>query len=105
MPHNAAGILTDPPVSVPKEAIVISDVKAAPDPPLEPPEIFSKFHGLWQGPKCGLLFVAPQAYSCIFNFPVKIAPASLNFSTTVASWFGTKSLWILDDIVVTSFFI
>lgn len=39
-----------PPVSVPSDAIVISDATAAPEPPLDPPGILSKFHGLWQAP-------------------------------------------------------
>src|SRR5699024_478517 len=88
-PQKAAGVRVEPPVSVPNEPKVMSAATAAPEPPLEPPGILFKSHGLWQAPKCGLLVVAPQAYSCRLSLPVSTAPACVNFRTTVALCFGT----------------
>ncbi len=39
MPQSAAGIRTDPPVSVPRPAATMRAATAAPEPPLEPPAI------------------------------------------------------------------
>ncbi len=58
-PLSAAGILTEPPVSVPSAAAHIPAATAAPDPPLEPPGIRSGSQGLRHGPKCGFCVVPP----------------------------------------------
>src|SRR5699024_7852148 len=92
IPQAEDGILIDPAVSVPKEAMVASAATAAPEPPLEPPGILFIFQGFLTGPKCGLLFVIPHAYSCKLTFPVITTPAFSNFFTTVASKSDTKSL-------------
>src|SRR5699024_2626974 len=83
-PHAAAGIRIDPAVSVPIDTGVDPTATEAADPPLEPPEIFSLFQGFRTGPKWGLSFVMLSAYSCMFNFPMMIAPASFSFVITVA---------------------
>src|SRR5690606_34291809 len=97
-----AGMRIDPPVSVPSDAIDIWDATAAPDPPLEPPGIFVRSHGFLHGPKCGLVVVAPHAYSCILSLPVNVTPDIFSFETTVASKSATNSLWMLDPIVAFS---
>ena len=49
-PFSAAGIRTEPPVSVPSVAAARSAPIAAPDPPLEPPLTRVVSHGLWTSP-------------------------------------------------------
>jgi hypothetical protein len=50
-PQNAAGIRTEPAVSVPTATSTSPAATAAPDPPLEPPQTCSVFHGFRAGPK------------------------------------------------------
>ncbi len=50
IPHSAAGIRIDPPVSVPTDANAIPVATAAADPPLDPPEIRSRAQGLRTDP-------------------------------------------------------
>ena len=57
-PHNAAGILIDPP---PSDQVVIGTMpaaKAADDPPDDPPGVNSLFQGFFEAPK-GTLSVTP----------------------------------------------
>jgi hypothetical protein len=49
-PQNDAGTRVDPPVSLPIAIGTQPVAMAAPDPPLEPPEIRSRSHGLRTGP-------------------------------------------------------
>ncbi len=58
-PQNAAGMRTEPAVSVPRDASTRPAATAAPLPPLEPPQTCSGFQGLSAGPKCGLVVSAP----------------------------------------------
>src|SRR5918911_4737413 len=62
-PHSAAGMRILPPVSVPVVPAASPAAIAAPEPPLDPPGIASRFHGLRVAPKCGLLVVTPNASS------------------------------------------
>ena len=48
IPHNPAGILIEPPVSVPRDPMHNPPETAAADPLLDPPVIFMVFQGLWQ---------------------------------------------------------
>ena len=50
MPQRAAGIRTDPPVSLPMVMAHCPAAVADPEPPLEPPVIRSGFQGLCVGP-------------------------------------------------------
>src|SRR5699024_8121383 len=83
-PHAAAGIRIDPAVSVPIDTGVEPTATEAADPPLEPHEIFSLFQGFRTGPKRGLSFVMLCTYSCMFNFTLIVALASLSFHITAA---------------------
>ena len=49
-PQNAAGVRTDPPPSVPCPSATIPAATAAPEPPLDPPALWSVAHGLRVGP-------------------------------------------------------
>src|SRR5687767_16038504 len=51
-PHQAAGIRTDPPESVPSAPKHIPAATAAAEPLEEPPVTRSRAHGLRTGPKC-----------------------------------------------------
>ena len=59
MPQCAAGMRTDPPVSVPRAPAHSRAATAAPDPPDEPPGMRSTSHGLRTGPVCANADVAP----------------------------------------------
>ena len=100
IPHKAEGILIEPPVSVPREAIHCPAATDEADPPLEPPVIRSVSHGFRAGPSWGLILVAPKANSCICSFPTTIAPASFSLLTTIASFLGTRLRYILDPTAV-----
>ncbi len=49
-PHSAAGMRIDPPPSLPWARGTIPAATAAADPPEDPPEEWSRFHGLRVGP-------------------------------------------------------
>src|SRR5579864_4611606 len=88
-PQNDAGIRIEPPVSVPVANGTIPAATAAADPPLDPPGMRSRSHGLWIAPKCGLFDVAPYASSCSPVLPTSTAPASSSLAAITASRVGT----------------
>ena len=81
---RAAGMRTEPPVSVPSPPGAIPAAMAAAVPPLDPPGNRARSYGLRTGPKVALLLVAPKAGSCMLFLPSTIAPASIKVSTTRA---------------------
>ena len=85
MPQNAAGCLTEPPVSEPKAATAKPAATAAADPPLDPPETRLWSCGFLVTPKAEFSVEAPIANSSRFVLPKKVAPADLNLLITVAS--------------------
>src|SRR5699024_11216558 len=85
IPHKAAGIRTEPPVSVPIAASAQFAVTAAAEPPLDPPAIRELSQGFFVAPKVGLIFVPPNANSCILAFARIIPPALLRLCIIVAS--------------------
>ena len=89
-PQKAAGIRTEPAVSVPSAASTRPAATAAPLPPLEPPQMCSGFHGLSAGPKWGLVVEAPYANSWVLSFPAIVAPAARRRATHSASSAGTR---------------
>ena len=93
IPHNPAGILIEPPVSVPRDPMHNPPETAAADPLLDPPVIFMVFQGLWQSPNTEFLPVVPKANSCMLSLPIITAPACSNLSTTVALNVGMKLLY------------
>src|SRR3954465_2655302 len=96
-PHNAAGWRMDPPVSEPSVARHSSAATAAADPPEEPPGIRSRSQGLRVVKKPEFSVELPIANSSMFNRPKIIAPASFNFSTTVALYGERKLPRIFDE--------
>ena len=67
IPFNAAGILTEPPVSVPIAKAANPDATATAEPLLEPPGILCTFssHGFLGVPLCLFKPVAPSANSTV----------------------------------------
>ncbi len=84
-PHKPAGWRIDPPVSVPidKQAIRAATLAAAP--PLDPPGMQSKFHGLRVGKNAEFSFEPPIANSSMLVRPRKTASAARSFWIIVAS--------------------
>jgi hypothetical protein len=62
---------------------------AAADPPLDPPALSARFHGLRVAPNTALTVFGPNANSGVLVLPRTMAPAVLNRSTTAASSSGT----------------
>ena len=89
-PLSAAGMRMLPPVSVPSVPAASRATMAAPEPPLEPPGMWSSDQGLWVAPVWGLLVVVPQANSCVFVFPINTVPASRRRRAQVESAAGTR---------------
>src|SRR5215510_3761827 len=92
-PQNADGMRTEPPVSDPSEKTQSPAACAEVEPPLEPPGIRERSHGLWMAPKCGLLLVIPYASSWSPVLPRRMAPASYS---------GRNSRKIFDPAVVAT---
>ena len=69
-PQSAAGMRTEPPVSVPIATGAIRAATAAPDPPLLPPGMRSGSYGLRAAPNAPLFDVMPKASSCMLSLPI-----------------------------------
>src|ERR1700730_4992264 len=84
-PHSEAGILIEPPVSVPIVIGAVFATIAAAEPPLEPPGIRSSAYGFRHTPQCGFDDVIPYANSCRLSLPSITAPCALSRAHEVAS--------------------
>src|SRR5215813_8395783 len=83
MPQYAAGIRTDPPVSVPSARSHTPAATSAADPPDEPPEVREGSRGLRVSPTSG--WANPAAYSRHWVVAKTSAPAARSRATTAAS--------------------
>src|SRR5882672_8503011 len=88
-PQRAAGPRSEPPRSVPCAMGHMPVASAAADPPLEPPALNERFHGLRVAPNTALTVFGPKANSGVLVLPSTMAPAALSRSTTAASSVGT----------------
>ena len=86
IPVSAAGCLIDPPVSDPIARGASYALTAAADPPLDPPGVRARSHGLKVGPYAEFSVDEPIANSSIFVLPRMTIPASLILETTVESY-------------------
>src|SRR5438445_11776150 len=84
MPHIEAGLRMDPPVSVPSEAGKNPAARPAPLPLDEPPQKWSRFHGLRAGGQGKSKDGPPIANSWVESLPSKIPPAASSRSVTAA---------------------
>lgn len=93
MPQKAAGILTEPPPSVPTLNGPIPRATAAALPPLEPPAVRVEFQGFTVDPVRGLSVTPFHPYSGVVVFPRRTAPCSRSRAATGASssysWLGS----------------
>ena len=100
MPHAAAGILIDPPVSVPMVPSAMPAATLAADPPLDPPGDRDGSCGLRAGPNAESSFVVPNANSWRFVLPTITAPASRSADDHLASAAATCPSRTRDAAVV-----
>ena len=75
-PQNDAGILIEPPASLPSATGTAPAPTVAPEPALEPPELRAGFHGLRVTPVRGELPVPFQPNSGVVVLPMTTVPAS-----------------------------
>ena len=83
--QQALGMRQDPPPSLPTERGEIPAAVAAAAPPLEPPELYSRFQGFRVAPKIRFSVTGRRPNSEVFVLPITIAPASRSRETTTAS--------------------
>ena len=75
--QNAAGLRSEPPMSLPSASGTKPAASAAAAPPEEPPADSPCRYGLWVAPKSGLKVCDPAANSGTFVLPDADAPAAL----------------------------
>jgi hypothetical protein len=75
VPHAAAGMRIDPPVSLPIEASAMPQATLMADPPLDPPGDREGSCGFRAAPNAESSLVVPRANSCRLVLPMKTAPA------------------------------
>src|SRR5690606_39696460 len=85
IPQCAAGIDTEPPVSVPSAIGTAPEATAAALPPEEPPAENPGWLGIRAAPNAAFSEVMPKASSCMFVVPTTTAPARRSSATTGAS--------------------
>ena len=83
MPHRAAGWRIEPPVSVPRASGASQAATAAAEPPLEPPGMRSRSHGLRVTWKALFSVDEPMANSSMFVLP----------SSTASAWRSRVMTW------------
>src|SRR5688572_17492561 len=99
-PHIEAGLRTEPPVSVPIAAGRNPAAVAAPDPLEEPPQKWSRFHGLRAGGHGRSKEGPPMANSWVESLPMNTPPAAFSFHATCESAATTLSWRIFECAVV-----
>src|SRR4051812_5273838 len=100
VPVQAAGMRTEPPLSVPIAASARPAASAAALPPLDPPGVRSGAIGLGTQPKWSFSLVTPHANSCRLVFPTLTYPPASRSATAGAVASGTWSAKIADPYVV-----
>ena len=80
-PQNAAGVRSEPPRSEPWASGPMPVARATAAPPLDPPQVSARFHGLRVTPKTALKVLPPAPNSGVLVLPTTIAPARLSRST------------------------
>src|SRR5512134_3605658 len=99
-PQNAAGSRAEPAASVAIASGASPAATAAAAPPLEPPGVNARFHGLRVMPKSGQSVSAFQPSSDVEVLPTRSAPAANARCTTGALACGTQSSNIAEPRVV-----
>src|SRR6185295_935735 len=86
-PEKLAGMRIEPPASVPIARGQKPAANAAPAPPLDPPGVLSRSHGLRVTPVSGESVVPFQPNSGVVVLPMSTAPCSRSRATLGASSF------------------
>ncbi len=90
-PQHDAGMRIEPPPSLAWAIGTSPAATAAADPPLEPPGVRVRSHGLCVGPQASGSVVGSEPSSGLFVRPAVTRPAALNRSTRVVSISDTGS--------------
>src|SRR5690242_8556138 len=90
-PQHAAGMRLDPPPSVPTPIGANPAATAAAAPPLDPPQVRDRSHGLAVHPNSGASVKHLWPNSGVVVLPMRIAPAALSLATQGESAAGTLS--------------
>ena len=85
MPHAVAGLRSDPPMSLPRPIGLMPVASATASPPLEPPAVRARFHGLRVRPCSELSVCTRRPMSGRLVRPIGMPPAARILSTTGAS--------------------
>ena len=101
-PQKAEGSRMEPPKSVPSPRGDIPEAMAEASPPLEPPAVCSRFHGLRVSPNTRLPVSHHRANSGMLVFPSRIPPAPRSRVYTKASCSDTLSANSFDPKVIRS---
>ena len=99
MPQNAPGCRIEPPVSVPSAATAMPAATAAAEPPLEPPGVHRRSHGLRVRPCKGLSVNPRKPNSEVLVMPRMTAPAARSLATL-----GASALLTVGPVAVALFF-
>src|SRR3984957_5974170 len=91
MPQHAAGMRLDPPPSVPMPIGARPPAPAGGAPPLDPPQVRVRSHGLAVRPKSGASVKHLWPNSGVVVLPTRIAPAAFSRATDGESVVGTLS--------------
>src|SRR5471032_1760698 len=86
---HAAGLRSDPPMSLPQAKGFMPQASDAAAPPLLPPADFDRSHGLRVTPKTSLNVCEPAPNSGVFDLPIMSAPALAQRRAISASCCGT----------------
>src|SRR5439155_14681650 len=89
--QNAAGLRSEPPVSLPSAIGTIPQASATAAPPLLPPQVFVTSYGFRVAPKTVLNVCEPAPNSGVLVLPSVMAPARRMRVTMSASCVGTWS--------------
>ena len=81
----------EPPVQEPRPPMTWPEATEEPVPLLEPPVMWSRFHGLRAGSKGVDQSGPPRANSCMASFPTRMPPAFFSPAVVAASSVGTRS--------------
>ena len=89
--QKLAGIRRLPPRSEPVASQTWPVASAVDEPPEEPPQVFSTFHGLRVLPKTSLKVLAPAPNSGVLDLPMTMAPRASRVSMSRSERGGTWS--------------
>src|ERR1700745_2667204 len=88
--QKAAGLRSDPPLSLPSAIGSMPQARLTAAPPLLPPHVLVRSYGFLVAPNTALKVCEPAPNSGVLVLPITIAPAALTRSTGSASARGKR---------------